>query len=305
MLLKKSGGYEPRDPSVIFHNGKFYHCYTRTTDQICVAESDSMETLGSAEGIVVYTPEANKPYSKQLWAPELHVIDGICYVYVACDDGQNANHRMYVLTNDCGCPTKPYRMAGKLTDESDKWAIDGTVFRYRDQLYTVWSGWAGEINDCQNLYIARLSDPCTVASQRVLLSTPEYDWEKRDCVGDGVGLPLINEGPCAYLQNGELKGLLYSASGSWANHYCMGYLTFVGEDPMDPASWRKEPMPALSMDDGWNGPGHCSVFFNGERDYIAFHTYDEGATRGWSNVHAVIMPFEMKDGRIVLIKDKK
>ena len=39
-------------------------------------------------------------YSKELWAPELHIIDGKCYIYVACDNGNNYNHRMYVLENN-------------------------------------------------------------------------------------------------------------------------------------------------------------------------------------------------------------
>jgi hypothetical protein len=31
----------------------------------------------------------------------------------------------------------PYRMGGKLTDDSDKWAIDATIFHYNGQRYVV------------------------------------------------------------------------------------------------------------------------------------------------------------------------
>ena len=80
----------------------------------------------------------------------------------------------------------------------------------------------------------------------------------------------------------------------------MGILEFLGGDLLDAKQWKKQPFPALSMDDGWNGPGHCSVIVDEKRDYIAFHTYDEGRTNGWSCVHAVICPFAIVDGKIVI-----
>ncbi|MBQ7387042.1 MAG: glycoside hydrolase family 43 protein [Clostridia bacterium] len=301
MLLKESVSTEARDPSVIYHNGSYYHCFASGFNSLCIAKASAPGELISAEPVKVYTPEENTAYSKELWAPELHVIDGKCYIYVACDDGDNYNHRMYVLENGSSDPLAPYKMAGKLSDSTDKWAIDGTVFKYGGQLYTVWSGWEGDINVRQNLYIAKMSDPRTISSERVMISTPEYDWEMRDCIGDGIHAPFINEGPFAYERDGELM-LLYSASGSWANHYCIGIIRLKGENLLDPASWEKQDFPALSLDDGYNGPGHCSVFSDGACDYIAFHTYDEGHTKNWNCVHAIVSPFEIKDGKIIIKK---
>ena len=299
MLLKQSGGFEARDPSVIYHKGIYYHCFTTNASAIYVAQATTLNDLCVAKPICVYIPEEDKEYSKELWAPELHVIDGKCYIYVACDDGDNYNHRMYVLGNDSSCPIKPYRMLGKLTDANDKWAIDGTVFKYKNELYTIWSGWEGDSNVCQNLYIAKMSNPYTISSPRVQISTPEYEWEKMDCVGDGIGEPLINEGACAYKKDGKLR-IIYSASGSWANHYCLGILEFLGGDILKAANWKKQAFPALSLDDGWNGPGHCSVFSNDKKDYIAFHVYDDEKTSGWTNVHAVVAPFTIENGKIIL-----
>lgn len=51
-------------------------------------------------------------------------------------------------------PPADYKMLGKITDSTDKWAIDGTVFEYGGEYYFVWSGWEGEDNIRQNLYIA-------------------------------------------------------------------------------------------------------------------------------------------------------
>ena len=42
---------------------------------------------------------------------ELHYLDGAWYVYVAMDDGNNKNHRMYVLKGtDSKDPTKPFKV---------------------------------------------------------------------------------------------------------------------------------------------------------------------------------------------------
>jgi beta-xylosidase len=62
-----------------------------------------------SSGTVVYTPPA--PLG-DVWAPELHQINGAFYIYVAMDtNGDNANHRMYVLegtsTSD---PTQPFNV---------------------------------------------------------------------------------------------------------------------------------------------------------------------------------------------------
>lgn len=299
MLLKQSGGYEARDPSVIYHNGMYYHCFVKNAEEIYIAASDKPENLLNATDHLVFKPEPDKEYSKQLWAPELHIIENKCYIYIACDDGLNKNHRMYVLENNSDNPLNPYHVAGKITDSTDRWAIDGTVLQYKNELYMLWSGWEKDINDHQNIYIAKMSDPYTICSERVMISTPEYDWEKMDCVGDGVGLPLINEGPCVYIKNDKLF-VFYSASGSWANNYCIGILEFLGGDLLNPHNYKKQPFPALSSKDGLNGPGHCSVFSDLKDDFIAFHNYDKDKTEGWQNVHAIISRFELKDGKIIL-----
>lgn len=298
-MLLRNNGFEGRDPSVVYRAGVFYHCFTCRSTAIFIAASDDPARLVDTEPICVYTPEPDREYSKDIWAPELHVIDGVCYIYFAADNGENKAHRMYVLTNDSDDPKKPYRLIGKLTDRTDRWAIDGTVFRYRGELYFVWSGWEGDANISQNLYIAKMASPTEICSERVMISTPEHEWEKRDCIGEGNGYPFINEGPFAYERDGELL-LLYSASGSWANNYCLGILRLVGDDPLDASSWEKQPYPAMSREDGYNGPGHCSVTSDGKDDYIAYHVYNDGETAGWQNVHAEISRFEIKNGKIIL-----
>ena len=237
------------DPWVVEREGSYYYCYS-AGNGVCVAAVPSVHQL-SQTGQRVYTAPEGTMYSKEYWAPELHYLNGEWYIYVAADDGDNYKHRMYVLKGTTQDPTDPFEMVGQITDPTNKWAIDGTILELGGELYFIWSGWEGDVNVAQHLYIAHMSDPCTIDSERVMLSTPEYAWEKN-------GEPLINEGP-AVLQHGGKTFLVYSASGSWTDFYCLGMLTLTGDDPLDPTHWEKEKRPVFQRRVGTcYGPGHCS-----------------------------------------------
>lgn len=271
-----------RDPYVIKHNNKYYRCYTEDSESISIACADTIEGLSGAKGKRVYRAEKGCEYSCELWAPELHILDGKCYIYVACDDGDNYNHRMYVLENGSDDPMQDYTMHGKITDSTDKWAIDGTVVKIHDKNYFVWSGWEGDVNVCQNLYIAEMKNPYELASERYLISTPEYDWEK---LGATDTLPYINEGPFGFYLDGDYY-LSYSAAGSWCEDYCIALLKLVGDNPLDAASWEKFDTPVLSANELVKGAGHCSIVCEDDQLTVFFHAWDKDETTvRWDTVH--------------------
>ena len=290
-LIPAKNNFVTRDPYIIKHNNKYYHCHTVDTELISVSCADTIEGLESAEGKIVYRPEQGKEFSKQLWAPELHIIDDKCYIYVACDDGDNHNHRMYVLENNSDNPTDEYKMHGKITDSSDKWAIDGTVMKYREKLYFIWSGWEGDTNICQNLYIAEMKNPYEITSERVLISTPQYEWEKRGATGT-LESPFINEGAFAFEHGGEMY-VTYSAAGSWCSDYCIALLKLTGDDPMKAENWKKYEEPIFSGNDIVKGAGHCSVL-NDNGLHVFFHAWDKGEENVvWNTVsvwHGIMKP---------------
>ncbi len=254
------------DPWVIQHEGSYFYCRSRGNG-IWVAKSDRLVDIGRAQAVRVWTPEPNKPWSRELWAPELHYLRGKWYIYVAADDGDNANHRMYVLEGTSQNPQDPFVLRGQLAATTDRWAIDGTVLEMPDgRLYFIWSGWEGTNNVAQDLYIAPMSDPLTVSGERVRISRPEYDWEKR-------GRPLVNEGP-QVLWNGTNLFVIYSASGSWADDYCLGQLRWTGGDVMKPSSWIKTATPVFAGTDKVVSPGHASFVKSrdGMEDWIVYHT---------------------------------
>src|SRR6476620_7799091 len=78
------------DPWCIYHNGFYY--YTNTTgNNITIWKTRSIATLVTAEKKTVWIPPDTGVYSKDIWAPEIHLLHGKWYVYFAADDGNNAH----------------------------------------------------------------------------------------------------------------------------------------------------------------------------------------------------------------------
>jgi GH43 family beta-xylosidase len=94
------------DPWMVSFNNVYYLTYT-TGGDVRVSQSSDIGGPWPAQGVQVYSPTSGQG---DVWAPELHQINGQFYIYVAMDNGNNANHRMYVLqgtsTTD---PTKPFK----------------------------------------------------------------------------------------------------------------------------------------------------------------------------------------------------
>jgi GH43 family beta-xylosidase len=271
-----------QDPWVIRRDSKYYFCQSRS-DGVWVNTATNLEDIGKGRGKCVWRPYRGTAYSAEVWAPELHYLQGKWYIYVAADSGNNSNHRMYVLEATSQDPQKPFILKGKIAAPSDRWAIDGTVLEMPDgKLYFIWSGWKGAENAAQDLYIAPMSNPWTISGERVRISHPEYPWEKN-------GLP-INEGP-ETLWNGNHLFIIYSASGYWTDHYCLGQLTWNGGDVCNPKSWVKSPVPVFSGTSTVFAPGHCSFVKSpdGKEDWIIYHAHISANSDGARDVR--IQPF--------------
>ena len=284
MIIIKNINENPRDPDVIFHNNLFYATYSYK-GSIWIKFASKVEELRDAIGQIVFSFDQSLKYSKEIWAPELHIIDGKCYIYVAVDDGDNHNHRMFVLYNDSNDPLTTYKNHGIISDDTNRWAIDATVTEYNGKLYFAWSGWEGLDNVAQNIYIAEMSDPFTISSKRVMVSKPELEWELHGSTGEKES-PFVNEGPYFIKHNGQLF-IVYSASGCWTRFYCLGLLKHLGGDVLDPKQWVKHPVPILSPSETLNGPGHASFIQNApDQEWCFYHAFINGDNCGEFNVFA-------------------
>lgn len=269
------------DPYSFYKDGYYYYTHTQQ-NKLTIWKTQNLADLKTAESKTIWTPPAGTMYSKELWAPEIHFIKGKWYMYFAGDDGDNNHHRMYVLENSSPDPMKgDWIFKGKIADESaDKWAIDGDVFEHRGQLYMIWSGWEGDKNGQQNIYIAKMKNPWTITGGRSKISGSDFDWEKHGDLNEpNLKHVNVNEGP-QILKHGKKLFIIYSASGCWTDFYALGMLTAdANADLMNPKSWKKSPEPLFkqSPENKVFAPGHNSFFKSpdGKEDWILYHANSE------------------------------
>ncbi|KAF2748383.1 glycoside hydrolase family 43 protein [Sporormia fimetaria CBS 119925] len=294
------------DPYVVLHEGTYYMTFT-TGSNITIWSSDSLLSLEPRSlKTTIWTPPPNTPYSGDLWAPELHALDGNWYIYFAADDPRtqhpNHSHRIYVLR---GPPTtlspldpQSWTFHGGLTNMPDEqWAIDGTVITLSSKNYFIYSGWPYGVlhnESRQELYIAEMASPTSLVPNHLptCISTPSHSWEFSGRSG-------INEGPqflsSPYPQH-PWTGIVFSCAGSWTSEYKMATLKYLGGNPLNQTSWEKSRKPLLTAPKSGRppyGPGHGNfVNVPGEgggitETWAVFHATD-GRT-GWEGRRARVM----------------
>ncbi len=275
---------EQADPWITQDQGRYLACFSEGNSAISVRASDRLTVVGP--GQIVWTAPWNGPASKEVWAPELHSINGRWYIYFAASDGENKNHRAWVLESAGSNPFGPYSLHGPLYTGDDpnlsvqnRWAIDLTVFEDAGRLYAIWSGWQDE-RDVQYLYIAPMKDPVTIAAPRTrLCANDDYLWERVDELPEGRGL---NEAP-EVLQHGRRTFVTYSCSGSWQPSYKIGLLELkAGSDPLQATGWTKYPKPAFESTAATFGVGHNSFVKSPDatEDWLVYHAKMSRQT-GW------------------------
>ena len=278
--------YSGQDPYVLRHEGAYYMAASAPGDRaIYVYKSDRLTDPGVFR--VAYQPE-DGPHGHQLWAPEIHHIDGRWYIYTCADNGDNANHHLVVLEAETDDPQGPYRMAAVLKTPS--WAIDETIFRGEDGgLYCLYSGWpvGTKPDSTQHIFISRMKSPTELVGPSTDISGKMLPWETS---GRPDGL---NEGPQVLRRDGRLF-VFYACSGSWTADYCLGLLEHTGGDLLDAANWKKHPEPLLRRSGNIYGPGHGCVTKSpdGTEDWLVYHSsIDKGGS--W-NRSISIKPFTWK-----------
>ncbi|SFU59479.1 Beta-xylosidase, GH43 family [Pustulibacterium marinum] len=267
------------DPFSTYHDGYYYYTHT-LGDKLMLWKTKNLADLKNAESKLIWTPPTGTMYSKEIWAPEFHIINNKWYVYFAADDGDNNNHRMFVLENTSSDPFKgTWEFKGKIDTHPDRWAIDANVYNYNNQLYMIWSGWEGKTNGQQNIYIAKMKNPWTLEGNRILISEPTYNWEKQGDLDDAINPPhvSVNEGPQFLAHNNKLF-IVFSANGCWTDFYNLGLLELKGDNPLGPQNWVKHSQPIFTKNEenGVYAPGHNSFFTSpdGTEDWILFHAND-------------------------------
>lgn len=266
-ILSKYGN----DPWVIRKNGYYYFSRTTGTNYLILMKTKYMSELEeSSTPIKIWT---NSNYNT-MWAPELHYINDTWYMYFSAVGPGDDTHHTYVLQNKSDDPTSSnWTLIGQVTDPSGKRAIDASVFAYKGVYYMAWSGEDVEVDNMEDICIAKLSNPWTLEGERVIISKPTYDWEK---IGNAT-----NEAPEAIINpKGDLF-LTYSASDCSESYgYCLGLLSLkTGGNPLNVEDWSKSDTAVFSANASAQayGPGHNGFFMSPDstENWIVYHARSE------------------------------
>ena len=282
-----------QDPWVTKKDSSYYFIESRQGG-LYVSRVEDLTGLKGEQKKVWELPDSGWNQSN-LWAPELHYIDGKWYIYYAAGKAGPPfiHQRSGVLESVTEDPLGAYVDKGILytgdeitTGENNTWSIDLTVLKHEGQLYGIWSGWeknADTDRTPQHLYIAEMENPWTISSNRVKISSPVQPWETGSVLA-------INEGPQVLKHKGEVF-IIYSASESWLPAYNLGQLSLTGKDPMNPESWKKKG-PVFQGTEKVYGVGHASFTTSpdGSENWIVYHT-KVSPDPGWNRV-IHIQPFK-------------
>ncbi|MDX3775413.1 family 43 glycosylhydrolase [Chromatiaceae bacterium AAb-1] len=251
-------------------NGYYFTASVPEFDRIELHFSPTIAGLAQAEAKAVWHKKASGPMSANIWAPELHRINGVWYLYFAAGEAERPFHiRMYVLSNTAADPLQgQWQELGRINSALDTFSLDATVFEHRDQHYMVWAQQDTAHSYNSALLLARLENPTTVAAPEVIISQPDLDWEQQGY--------KVNEGAAVLIRNGKIF-IAYSASAT-DHHYAMGLLwADENADLLNPQSWHKAPQPVFRTRPEFKrfGPGHNSFVTgdNGE-DLMFYHARD-------------------------------
>ncbi|CAL5874822.1 uncharacterized protein PFLUO_LOCUS9124 [Penicillium psychrofluorescens] len=281
--------------------GGYYYLTNTQGTFISVTRSTTLGGLISGDTRTVWT-DTDTDRNQNMWAPEMHLIDGIWYIFYSAGNGDIGNgQRSFVIQ---GCDANPYdcdyTFLAELTpaaggqggaDLNDPWSIDGTYLTIGTARYHVVS--AINPQGTQSIQIASLDTSAWSVGPWSVISSPTEPWEMADGVS---GEPVaVNEGPNPLYNNGN-TWLSFSASWCGTPAYALGLLQYDGTgDPLQASSWTKTG-PVFSSNNGNYGTGH-NVFFSspdGTQVWNAYHatTNPAGSCGGDRYTMAQIVNFD-------------
>ena len=239
-------------------------------DRIILRQSRTVAGLADAEEKTIWTAHPSGIMAKHIWAPEMHKINGTWYMFYAAGASDNVwAIRPYVLKCDGDPMTGNWTECGQMqassgdTESFQNFSLDMTYFENNGKHYVVWA----EIKGDSSLFMAEIDpkEPWKLISKPIMLTKPEYDWEKVN--------NRVNEG-AAVLKTDKKVYVFFSASGT-GSEYCVGRLEAdINADLMNVKSWKKLDKPVLQTSDlvGMSGPGHNSFVVDENGDQlIVYH----------------------------------
>jgi len=246
------------DPCILHLEDSYYLTLSENIEtELTIFKSPILTSFRNAESKIAFrTP----PGYSDLWASEIHLVDGELYIYFAMRN-VDSRHRMYVIkAENASNPMGNWSEAIRLLPEWDNHGIDGTVMKHNGQLYYVWAGDRG-------LYIAPMTNATYVTGPVVILREPREEWECHEaCISEGA----------FFIYNKNVSYMIFSASSTWHPSYALTLMSVeAGKDPLIVWNWVSAPGPVFERNDEEDvyTTGHASftVSPDGTETWMVYH----------------------------------
>lgn len=240
-------------------------------DRIVIRKANSINGLKEATEKVIWRKHNKGVMGHHIWAPELHRIDGKWYIYFAAGEAENVwNIRMWTLSNSSDDPMEgEWQEEGQIKTKRESFSLDATTFELKGKRYMIWAQNVTPGKQGTALVISRMKNPTTLMGPEVILTEPDFSWEKIKY--------NVNEGPAVLIRNGKIF-VTYSASATNSN-YSVGLLWIDQKANLLKASnWHKSPSPVFYTNEELKrfGPGHNSFTTSEDdkTDIMIYHARD-------------------------------
>lgn len=237
-------------------------------DRIELRKSNSIQGFSVAEAKTIWRKHEKGIMGQHIWAPELHKIDGIWYIYFAAGETEKIwNIRMYVLSNASSDPMSgEWKEEGQIITKRESFSLDATTFEHKGKRYLIWAQHITEKKHGTGLLLSEMSSPTSITGPEIVISESDFDWEKVKYE--------VNEGPAVIKRNGRIF-VTYSASATDHN-YAVGLLWInENENLLDSTEWHKSPKPVFYTNEETQrfGPGHScfTIAEDGKTDILIYH----------------------------------
>ena len=239
------------DPTVLFHDGKYYLYPTGDNSGYDVYISNDL--INWKKG-----PRVFQSTERGVWAPDViyNGQDHKFYLYYT------VNGRIGVALSDR--PDGVFKDQGTLIEN----AIDAHMFLDEDgQYYLYYVQYPGF-----RIHVQPMESPVRKKGNPVRIIQATDAWEKKQAA--------LTEAPWMLKHNGVYY-LLYSASGADTEDYAIGYASATS--PLGPFT-KYGGNPIIAKGGNIFGPGHCAVIkTRNEQLWMVYHQQKDGS-RGWNRI---------------------
>jgi GH43 family beta-xylosidase len=307
------------DPHVLRYtlpDGKKTWLYIATDDagqdEFFIRQADTIAGLSSAaDNRILGFGLSGNSVNAQLWAPELHVVDGDLYILFAANaESSNwwAGVQSYTMRlkpggsplvrADWEAPQRVVDQAGQpLTTYGQGITLDMTHFEDNGTDYVMWSERVvAPSTGPAVLKIAKVTPKASgswqLASPRSTVAFPDRGWSNNTT-------PVV-EGPFVIQRDGKVM-VTFSGSGvDWT--YAVGLLTAEsGADLLDPAAWNLRNSSIWSYEGAFSnnwGPGHNSYTYDDDGNLL--NVFHAKATQNGSRDSGIRMVYFRQDDSPIL-----